>query len=212
MMLGNAGYAGGARTYAKANTQYPEAIARLVDYFLSPESVLLCDYGVEGETFGYTQDAFGNRIPSFTGYWEGKYATADEYQKTIRIDETFKLVRTSVENDIVESASDEMLDQMIYEDPQYLYTAAASMEKAVRKTDGLANPYPDGLLYTPEETDEYASLSTDISSYVNNMKASFVMGELDIDSTWDAYLSELESMGLPRMMEIEQAAYDRFAK
>jgi putative aldouronate transport system substrate-binding protein len=212
MMLGNAGYAGGSRTFAKADTKYPEAITRLVDYFMSPESVTLCDYGVEGETFKYVDDAFGNKIPSFEGFWEGKYPTVSDYQKSLRVDETFKLVRTSVENDIVENATDEMLEQMIYSDPQYTYTYAAAMEAAFRKTDGLANPYPDGLLYMPEETDEYASLATDIGSYVSNMKASFVMGEIDVDAGWDAYIAEMEGMGLARMMEIEQAAYDRFAK
>ena len=209
--LGNAGYADGARTFANANTKYPEAIARLVDYFLSDESVLLCDYGVEGVTFDYITDDFGNKVPSFAGYWENSHKSANDYQNTLRLDEAFKLIRTNVLNDIVENASDEMLSKMLYEDPHYTYTAEASFENAMRRADRLLDPYPD-LLYTEQESTELSTLSTDIGSYLNMMKASFIMGEQDIDANWGSYLSEVERMGLNRYVEIEQAAYDRLLK
>jgi hypothetical protein len=112
LQLGNAGYASGARTFASATTEYPEAIARLVDYFLSDDAALLCDYGVEGVTFDFITDDLGNRVPSFNGYWEDAFDTATAYQNTLRIDEAFKLIRTNYLNGIVENASDEMLNNI----------------------------------------------------------------------------------------------------
>lgn len=208
--MGNAGYGGGARTFASAKTEHPEAVAKVVDYFLREEAVIICDYGKEGVTFDYVEDAFGNKLPSYTGYWEGKYETEAAYAKTLKLDEAFKLVRSSAENAVVENASDEMLEQMI-NDPNYLYTEQAVKEYALRQADRLVSPYPD-LLFTADESTERASLLTDIGSYRKAMETAFIIGETDIDAEWDAYLAELEAMGLSRWVEIEQAAYDRMMK
>lgn len=72
----------------------------------------------------------------------------------------------------------------------------------------MVSPFPD-LLYTEEEASERSTLAADISAYLRTMKASFIMGEMDIDANWDSYLAELESMGLNELLAIEQAAYDR---
>lgn len=209
--MGNSGYADGARTFVSASTKYPEAIARLVDFFLAPDADILCDYGVEGETFSYVADAFGNQVPSFTGFWEDKYATESEYKSWITLDETFKLIRKSSLDTLVEESADDVLEQMIYEDPQYTYTSAASLEKAMRQADRLVIPFPQ-LLYSADEAKERSMLKTDIDTYVNMMTASFIMGEADIESTWDSYVAEIERMGLDKLVAIEQAAYDRFMK
>ena len=210
-MLGNCGYGNGARTYASAATEYPETIAMLVDYFLSNDAVLLCDYGVEGETFSYVEDAFGNKVPSYTGYWEDKYASQTEYANSLKLDGAFKLVRSDVMNAIIENASDEMLEEMIYNDPNYTYTANAMKEQTLRKADRLITPYPD-LVFTEEEGTERSTLMTDIDSYRGMMRAAFITGESDIDAEWDNYVNTLKNMGLERLVEIEQAAYDRFSK
>ncbi len=206
--LGNCGYAEGARTFVNANTEYPEAIVRLIDHFLSEDSVLLCDYGVEGETFSFVTDSLGHQVPSFDGYWEEQYESATAYQNTLKLDEGLKLIRTSYLDSIIENSSDEELDQMIFNDPSFTYTSNAAIEKALRSADELVSPFPD-LLYTEEEASERSTLAADISAYLRTMKASFIMGEMDIDANWDSYLAELESMGLNELLAIEQAAYDR---
>ena len=40
----------------------------------------------------------------------------------------------------------------------------------------------------------------------------FVNGELDIDSEWESHVETVKNMGLDRMLEIDQAAYDRMYK
>lgn len=44
------------------------------------------------------------------------------------------------------------------------------------------------------------------------MKAQFIIGETDIDSNWDTFINTLNGMRLQRLLEIEQQAYDRYAK
>ena len=114
-------------------------------------------------------------------------------------------------NTIIENASDEMLEEMIYNDPNYTYTANAMKEQTLRKADRLITPYPD-LVFTEEEGTERSTLMTDIDSYRGMMRAAFITGESDIDAEWDNYVNTLKNMGLERLVEIEQAAYDRFSK
>lgn len=71
------------------------------------------------------------------------------------------------------------------------------------------NGYPR-TIFTNDETTELSTLKTDITNYMKTMKAQFITGELDIDTNWDAYLAELDKMGLDRLLEIEQAALDRY--
>ena len=78
-----------------------------------------------------------------------------------------------------------------------------------RSTTVLKDVYPT-LFYTDTESAERAIIVTDITNYFGNMVAQFVTGQLDIDAEWDNYLKKLDDMGLPRLLEIEQAAYDRY--
>ena len=56
---------------------------------------------------------------------------------------------------------------------------------------------------------EYASLTTEMSTYADGEIMKFILGDRDI-STYDDFLSTVESMGLDRMTEIQQIAYDTY--
>ena len=65
--------------------------------------------------------------------------------------------------------------------------------------------------YTAEEQSERSVLMMDIKNYIQTMKAQFIVGEVDIDTGWDSFLTNLKNMQLDRLLEIEQQAYDRYA-
>ena len=52
-------------------------------------------------------------------------------------------------------------------------------------------------------------LATDIISYVETTGARWVY-EGGIEEEWDDYVAQLNQMGLERLMEIRQAALDRY--
>ena len=62
-----------------------------------------------------------------------------------------------------------------------------------------------------EYTDEYASLWIDIELYINESRAKFINGELDIDKDWDNYISTLQTMGMDRVYEIKQQTLDAYS-
>ena len=66
------------------------------------------------------------------------------------------------------------------------------------------------VTFTQEENDELSIISTDVTKCVDEMMASWITGASDIDADWDSYLQQLSDMKLDRMIEIYQAAYDRY--
>jgi putative aldouronate transport system substrate-binding protein len=69
--------------------------------------------------------------------------------------------------------------------------------------------YPTAVTMTPDETTESSSISNAISTYVKEMSLKFLTGEESLDN-FDAFVQTLNDMGLERLLEIRQAAYDRF--
>ena len=50
-----------------------------------------------------------------------------------------------------------------------------------------------------------------MDSYVDQMVARFITGEVEItDETWNSYLEQLNMMDLDTLVEVRQAAYDRW--
>ena len=68
------------------------------------------------------------------------------------------------------------------------------------------------LSFLGDEANEIVDIETQLIEYVNEMVARFVTGDVDIDDGWDAYLRELDNIGLERYVEIYQKSYDRIMK
>jgi putative aldouronate transport system substrate-binding protein len=67
----------------------------------------------------------------------------------------------------------------------------------------------DKTILDSREITEMADLKNTINSFVNENLALFVTGQKSIDSEWDAYISELERMGLQRYIQLQQSGYER---
>ena len=69
---------------------------------------------------------------------------------------------------------------------------------------------PTALPFTVDEAREFNGLLESINSHVNQSLARFVMGwDVLNDSNWNAYVQTLDRMGLPQLLRITQAAFDR---
>ena len=42
------------------------------------------------------------------------------------------------------------------------------------------------------------------------MRSQFITGVADIEQQWDAYVNELNAMGLDEVLKVYQASYDRW--
>ncbi|MBF0680872.1 MAG: extracellular solute-binding protein [Devosia sp.] len=71
--------------------------------------------------------------------------------------------------------------------------------------------FPYWNIWTDAATaDELAQLQVNLRNYVTQSNAEFVTGQRDIndDAAWATYLSDIESLGLARYLEIYQTGYD----
>lgn len=65
---------------------------------------------------------------------------------------------------------------------------------------------------TKEDAEKVSVIQTDIKSYVDQKVAEWVSGEKDINAEWDAYVEQLEKLGLSDLTAMKQAAIDAIPK
>ena len=65
------------------------------------------------------------------------------------------------------------------------------------------------LLFTESEAEQIALIESDIQTYMEEAKAKFALGIVDVNEVWDSYLEELRVIGINRYLALQQAAYDR---
>ena len=62
----------------------------------------------------------------------------------------------------------------------------------------------DKIVLTGDDADDFADIWADLTKYIGQMHGKFVTGAVDIETGWDEYLNNLESMGLADVLEIYQ--------
>ena len=55
-----------------------------------------------------------------------------------------------------------------------------------------------------------AVLQANVTNITDNQWGLWLVGDEDVDATWDSYVSSVESAGLSRIIEIRQAAFDNY--
>lgn len=196
---------------ASADTEHPEEIARFVDYLFTYEGAISAKSGYEGVSFDLVEEDGMLQVD-----YE-PYATAagfddinDFYtQKAIaaNVFPIYQVDRKGGLSDVMEKATWEEL----HSDKLYDVGGTSLLRGIAIREEGVevVYVYPN-VKYTAEELETRSTLYTDVYNYLVTAKIQFITGETDIDAGWDAYLAELNKMGLERLLEIEQAAYDRY--
>ena len=69
-----------------------------------------------------------------------------------------------------------------------------------------------GVSFTTEESDTLDEIGQNIPTFVSESFASFLTGAKDIDddAVWEQYKNDLETYNLSEILEVRQAAYDRY--
>lgn len=164
--------------------------------------------GYEGVTLDMVDDELlGTKVPEMR-IPEG-YASGEEFRyKGAVLNEALNLVEKNIDRQAMFESSREVLQK-----PEFVekYGWAARVIDAF-KEEGVTgvDAYPV-VSYTAEEVEERGAVYKDITTYLKQARAQFITGELDLDKDWETYTNTLDQMNLGRLLEIEQAAYDRYA-
>lgn len=182
-----------------SSCQYPEAAFRWADGWYSEEASFMAWYGQEGK--GWIQPPEGSlgmngekalyqRLPV-----EGAEQTINIANKFGNNTARLREGEVYLETDPAQKFSTE---PMLY---------FATRDNLVPYTDTSRAVPP--LILTREESSEISNIRTMIDDYVKENQALFCLGTKDIDKEWDSYIKEFSALGLDRMMEVYQVAYDR---
>ena len=192
---------------ASADTEYPEEIAKFVDYFFSEEGMFAGAIGYEGQGWDWNEnEALGVKVPKWR-VPEG-YASAEEYRYKGSV---FNNCLNLHESNLDRVALFEVPVETLQKDEVMTEFGWAALVAAAYRSEGITDKaaYPI-VAYTNEENDRRSTLVTDVANYVAQMRAEFITGQTDIDAGWDTYIKTVNQMGMEQLLEIEQAAYDRY--
>lgn len=188
------------------------ALAKWIDFICTDEGQLTMRNGFDGVTYDLNEVVEGHGIPDHLakaeeyGYGTDTNAFREEKALALNMGTVFTASYGTI-YDMLAYADDPMADEIWNQT-----TLNALREMVVRENPDVkvVASYPN-VFYTEEEANERTSLKVDIETYLKTAYAQFITGEMDLDADWDKYLGELEKIGLSRLLEIEQDAYDRIA-
>ena len=172
----------------------PELICELANWLFTEEGSLVCNYGVEGTT--YTME---NGIPQYT---DMILNNADGYSTTI----TINMYATAY----VPCIWDQRRTYLDFDEDQ-LNTIEIFKGEDVNRNN--IPSYATTNFWTTDEQEEYATVKSDLDTYMQEMEYSFIMGKAELtDDAWNTYVDTMYEMGLQTVIDLYQAAYDRYAQ
>ncbi len=192
--IANNGVLNQARMYINSNSQYIEAICRLLDYFCTEEGVIMALNGKEGETFDWVEDEqTGLKNCSYDNYWDSNaYDNASEWAKQEAVIwQGFAFEWALVGS--LDTLTDAQLAAIPVGHPNY-WTAQRLMSTKSVDDFRFSDAAP---VYTPEQTERMGSLQTDLRNYLVSAKVQFMAGQLDPnnDADWSSFVETVNGMG-----------------
>ena len=166
-----------------------ELACKWLDYLYSPNGWLLCNYGIEGESFEYGKDGMPHWTEVITNPGEIPSGVAKSMY-------------------------------MIVQGPCLMYSPRefdAYTDAMIDASDIWASniadktyEYPNTITLVGADAEEYASLISDISTYISETAIRFITGELDLEGDFETFKDTLKNLNIDRVLEIKQAAYDEY--
>ena len=179
----------GAVAAVSAKSKNIEQALKLLDFGYSEEGKMLYNFGIEGESYEMV-DGYPKYTEKITNNPDGlAMANALALYARANYAGPFEQDRRYLE----QYASSEVQQQ-----------AWADW------ADSNATEHNMPFVYvSQEDADEMAQYNTAITTYVDEMVVKFITGQESFDN-YDTFVKELESRGIKRVLEIKQAAYDRY--
>lgn len=193
-----------------ADIEDPERICELIDFCFTPDGYNIARWGVEGQSYDIKQIGDAKLVDTTKYEAEYKEKGVTNFDAIRRSFDTFSIVDYGTGGSF--AAMDVCKDDSTLLNPDLVEIAGQNILRQKMLNDNkdivLVNAYPGTSPYI-SDTDRYATLETDICSYMASIEADFVTGTKDIDEYWDKYIETLNKIGLPELVEMEQSAYTK---
>lgn len=171
--------------------QHLAETVRWIDYFYGDEGSRLFFMGIEGETYVVNEDGSVEYSDLINNNPEGLSYTQALSKYTTWRNGGYPAIVT-----------------------ERYFKGSEGQPDALEAAERIGDYYPEEVWapfnYTLEESEMMSTIGADIESFVEEMRARFIIGQDSLDASWDNYVRTLEQMGLDRYMEIYQSAYERY--
>ncbi len=166
------------------DSQVKEHIMEIWNYVFSEEGTILTNYGVEGETY--------EMVDGDPEYLESVLTSADGVLNTLRKSGVNSWLPLNQMADAEFDRSSDKFTAAVEEYDQY-----------------IVDPVPP-LKFTDEEKSTITSVyNGEIETYMDESLDSFITGKTSLDQ-FDAFVEQMNSMGLPDILKIYNDAYARY--
>lgn len=171
-----------------ADCKNPKLAAQFLDWIYSEDGIILSNLGVEGITFEYDE----NGVPYYTEF-------VTNNPKGYSINEAKEMYCGEANRPTL----------IIYEASMITYSNQVQKDSldVWNDSDNTIRMLPP-LSFTSEENEKVTSLMASINTYVSENRLNFIYGNRSLDE-FEAYRQDIIDMGIERVIEIYQAAYDR---
>lgn len=191
------------RFVISALCENPVEAIQWVDYLYSTEGTLYARNGKEGVNWRWAEDGelgldgkpaiwkqlipWNDTDPQNESFLEvGPRAMTSEFRLGQAADQDVDLY------------AQDGIEKMLFEATKNLYRPYADVSMALPR-----------LKFLSDEVSEFATIRTEYAKYVKQSLIQFIVGDLDVDSDWDAYAENLEKLDQAELLEVSQKAYDR---
>ncbi|MFD0959688.1 extracellular solute-binding protein [Paenibacillus chungangensis] len=178
---------GGLGYVITTNAKDPAAIVRWIDYRFSEEGHLLANFGVEGESYEIKD---GNPV------YTDKITNNPDYSISQALGlYTLRMTQSPFIND-----KDAYMQTLIFPEQKEALTewSKPSNERQIPSV------HP-----STEESKQYGTIMSNVYTYMDEMFIKFVMGTESF-SNYDAFVTNLEKLGIQEAIDIKQSALDRY--
>lgn len=202
------GYQLGGNKYAVTNEcKDLEAVGRLLDYLVTDDYRILTEFGVKDYSYTVNEDgslaaikdsdkADAQVVNMGPALWTNasilprfELKTAQDWQNEMK-----NAVEAGKTMGYPETGFQEKMDYCVdYADYEY---------KLPHESE------PDYAAATEEELETISSITNDLTTYSEELLTRLVLGQQSMDD-WDGYMADLQRLGLDRLIEVNQARYDR---
>ena len=161
-------------------------ILKFIDYFYSEEGVTLANWGVEGESFQTGSDNNKSYIADYT---------AEESKEPGEMRWSFLSDRFTVCKPVDQTAFYSWNTKLISEAANKYFISENFLDRPT-------------LIYTTEQEEQLTGLVASVFEAEASGLTHFINGETELnEANWNAFVQEIDSMGLSDIEKIQQEAY-----
>lgn len=173
-----------------ATSDYVEEALRWCDYMYTEDGYIAMNYGIRGESYELDENGVPYLLDVIVNNPDG-LSSSDASEHFIGHRGCLVFLITRELNELNE-AGRETLDMW-------------------NLIGDWGMPAKDSLYYNQEESEDIATLQTDLDTYVSEFVGKVILGQLELnDDSWAEFLDTLERMNINEVIEVTQGVVDRY--